>query len=124
MRKSSVCALTPSPPQSHFETEIPLRVAVGNIANEISEEVHVAREVPVDDVAGDQVAEDAPEIFVPRKRKKTARIRQHSYAAAQQPEIRKCIELPFHPLLLVEVPPAAAELHFSGRPPILEIADH
>jgi len=75
-------------------------------------------------VATDEVAERAPEIFVPRIRHERARIRDHADEAREQAEIRQGIHLPFHAFFLVQKPPAGAELDFSRNRAVLEIPDH
>ena len=65
-----------------------------------------------------------PEIFVARKRKERARVGHHADKTAQQAEIGERVELPFHALLLIEKPPAAAQLHLAGHRAVLKISDH
>ena len=66
------------------------------------------------DVAADQVAEHAAEILVARVGHERARVGQHADEAREQAAVGQRVHLPFHAFLLVEEPPAGAELDLAG----------
>jgi hypothetical protein len=61
---------------------------------------------------------------VPCIRQKRPAVREHPDKQTEQTQLREHVDLLFHSILLVEKPPAAAELHLAGDLPILKIADH
>src|SRR5580704_17663054 len=97
-----------------FEAEIIARITETDIANHRAEERIVVGKFAGFDVAADQIAQHAPEIFMPRKRHERARISEHADETRKQTDIGDGVQLPFDRFFLVEVPPAAAELHFPG----------
>ena len=78
---------------------------------------------PVLDIGAKQVAEDAAEVLVARIGEKAAGIGEHADEAAEEAEVGEGVDLPLHGLLLIEEPPAAAELHFAGDGAVLEVAE-
>ena len=54
----------------------------------------------------------------------TAGIGQHADKPADQTQLRECLQLPFHTLPLVEMPPSAAELDLACDASVLEISGH
>jgi len=70
------------------------------------------------------MAQDAPEILMPRIGQKTTGIGQHPDKPAHQSHIGQRIDLPYHTILLIEEPPGRSELYLSGNGPVIEIADH
>ena len=76
------------------------------------------------DFIAEDVAKDASEVFVPGEAHEAAGICEHSDEAAQQSAAREGVELHFDPVLLIEKPPTAAVLDFSGYGSVLEVSDH
>jgi hypothetical protein len=61
---------------------------------------------------------------MPRIRHERARVRDHADEAREQAGVRQRIQLPFHAFLLIQKPPAAAELYLAGNLAVLKVADH
>ena len=74
--------------------------------------------------APEQVAEHAAEVLVPRVGHERARVGQHADEVREQADVRQRVDLPLDAFLLIEKPPAAAELHPAGERSVLEVADH
>src|SRR5260370_22600995 len=71
----------------------------------------------------EQIAKNAPKVFVPRKRHERSRIRYHADESRQQSGVREGVEMPLDALLLIEKPPRAAELNLSRYRTFLKTAD-
>lgn len=74
-------------------------------------------------IVAENIAEDAAEVFVAGKAHETAGIREHTDESGEEAACGKGVELGFDALFLIEEPPPAAELDFSGDGSVLEIAD-
>ena len=108
-----------------LKIKVILSVVVGDIFDHPANPVHLAlRKLPIFDIPSDDVAEDAAEILVTGVADETAGVREHAHEAAQQPQHAQRVELLAHAVLLIEEPPAAAELHHSGIGAVIEGVGH
>src|SRR6185312_6320758 len=107
-----------------FQAEVIPRVAKADVLHHRADQLQVGGDRPPGHVGAQQVAERAPEILVARIAEEAAGVGDHADEAAEQPEIGEGVHLPLHALLLVEEPPAAAELELAGDAAVLEAADH
>lgn len=107
-----------------LETEVVGCVAVADILNHRANQVEVGGQDAAIHLTAQQITEDAAEVFVPRVGKEGTAVGQHADEQAQQAMVGERFELPLHPVLLIEKPPAAAELHLARRRAVLEVADH
>ena len=48
---------------SDLEAEVPRGIPIGDIANEISQKLHIARHFTFNHIAHEEIAENPPEIF-------------------------------------------------------------
>ena len=103
--------------------EVTNGVVIANIADDSADPVEIVRQQARFHFAAEEVAEDAAEILVPRIRQERAAIGQHTDEKGQKPHIRQRFELLFHPVLLVEEPPAGAVLHFAREGAVVEVGD-
>jgi len=61
---------------------------------------------------------------MPWIRHERTRVRDHAHESRQQAGVGQRVELPFHAFLLIQKPPAAAELQLAGDLAVLKVADH
>ena len=105
---------------SHVESEVAFRVSETHVADESGEGGEIVGQFAAVGLGADQIAEDAAEIFVARERQERAGIREHADEAREQAGGGERVELEFHAVLLVEEPPAGAELDLAGDRAVLE----
>lgn len=72
----------------------------------------------------DEVRQDAAEVLMAGIGEEAAGVRQHAHEAAEEPQVGEGPHLGFHAVLLVQEPPAGAELDLSGDAAALEVSDH
>ena len=58
---------------------------------------------------------------MPGKREKGPAIGKHTHETGKKPKTGQCIDLCFHPLLLIEEPPARPKLHLARNRSVLKI---
>ena len=104
------------------EAEIALGVVVRDVLDDLPEPLHVGRDLAVLDLLAELLAEDAAEVLVARVAEEAARVGEHADEVAEAAERGKRLELLAHAVLLVEEPPAAAELYLADVGPLLEAA--
>ena len=97
---------------------------VADVLDHAADHFQVVGQQALLDLGPEEVREDAAEVLVTGVGEERAAVGDHAHETAQQALVGERLQLPFHPVLLVEEPPAAAELHFSGRAAVLEIAEH
>jgi len=106
------------------QPEVRAGVGEGDVFHHAADVGEVGGELAALDAGTEEVAEHAAEILVARVAEEAARVGEHADEPAEQAEVRQGIDLPLHRLLLIEEPPAAAELDFPGDGAVLEITDH
>ena len=75
-------------------------------------------------VLAEQIAEQPPEVLVPRVRQEAARIGHHADEPRQQAHVGERVHLLRHAVELIEEPPGRSVLHLPGHGAVLEVADH
>ena len=98
-----------------FHWKIIFSVVEADILDHFSQQVYIVGQQSSLDVVAEHVTEYPAEIFAPRIREETSRIRQHTDEPAKQTHIREHIHLLGHPVLLVQEPPRRAVLHLAGH---------
>ena len=104
----------------HLQTQKLVGVFKANIAYDRAQKFFIVREFTIFNVATEEVAEDAAEVFVAREGHEAARVRQHAYETREKAIVREGIELPLDGFFLIEKPPATTELDFSGWDAVLK----
>ena len=108
----------------YLKIKIIFRVVIADIGNDFPDVLHILRKLPFFDLFPEQVTKHPSEIFVSREGKEASGIRQHPHETADQTHIGKGIHLFDHPVLLVQEPPAGAELYLPSDAPVVEVPDH
>ncbi len=109
---------------SELEAEVVLGVIETDLAHHLTDEVDVVWQNSTLQIAAEEIAQDAPKVFVSWIREKTTAIGQHPDEASENAEMRKGVYLPLHRFFLIEEPPTAAELHLARESSVLEVAEH
>ncbi len=97
---------------------------VTDVCDELAKPFFIPRKLTVLDIFSKNIAKDPSEIFMTGKGEETSGIGQHTDKATHQTHVGEGIDLLFHPVFLIEIPPARAELDFSFDRSVIEVADH
>jgi len=99
-------------------------VSVAYILYNVSDPVQIMGQNSVYHLGGEKIAKNPSKIFVAGIGKKTSGVGEHTDKSTDQSHIGKCVQLFFHPILLVEEPPAGPKLDFPPDTARIEIANH
>lgn len=81
----------------------------------ISSSFFICRELAVFYPGTEHIAEDAPEVFMPRVGKEAPRVGEHSNKCGKHTEVSENVHLLFNTVFVIAEPPSLAELNFSGE---------
>src|SRR5579872_4921392 len=111
--------------RSHWlKIEVLPRIVIAYVLDHVADPFHFVRQFAVCYFLAKQLAQNPPEVLVPRERQKTTRIRQHADKTTQKPHIRQRVDLPGHSVLLIHEPPRRTELHLPCNRSVIEISGH
>ena len=108
-------------PLARLHAEIGLGVAVTNIPHHSLQQLHILGQHSLLHLFPEDLAQEPPEIFVPRVGKKTSRIGQHAHKVGQDAQLGERVQLPTHSVQLIKEPPATAKLDLPANPTSLEV---
>jgi hypothetical protein len=81
------------------------RILVADVCNDFPCPRFIHRKLSIFHFLSDEITQDAPEIFMPGKRKETSAVCEHTNKSAQQTHVTQGIQLLHNTIFLVEKPP-------------------
>src|SRR5690606_20067091 len=106
------------------EAEIVARVEEAEVLDEPADEAEIGRKQAALDLGPEEPAQQATEVLVARVREEAPRVGEHPDEAREEPHVRERVDLPAHPVELIEEPPRAAVLELPRNRAVLEVADN
>jgi len=97
---------------------------VADVFDHWADEIFAVGQFAALDIAAQKIAENTTKIFVAGEGHKGAGIREHTNETREQTNVRERVQLPLNAFLLIEKPPATANLNLARSAAILEIAGH
>ena len=104
-----------------LKSKVTVGVVVADILHHLADEIHLGGgQAAFLDILSEHIAEDSAEVLVTGITDEGTTVGQHAHEAAEKTESGKGIELLAHAVLLIEEPPAGAELHLAGEGAVVE----